>query len=374
MKYTGMPRPLAKAKEPSLDTGRDEHRINRVNKTYIELKQQDETFRSTLDFTKDNMDKFIEDLYKKPIKRVALIGCGDSLFVGSTVEILIEKLLGCVCQSYDAYEFYTSRCDVLDEHTIVIGQSASGTTQSVLGALDKAKEKKAYTIGISNTEHAEILTNADFGLLIQAKRSGWPTQATTSAIGAIAYVFATLSMKNELNVEYAESILRELAHIPDKINKALVSTEDEIKNKVINFKDALYFQTTGSGGLYGAAQVACAKLRELCPVHASAYPIEEFHHYRSLKQNDPLILFLQGGQTNQKEIDTALVGAYDGGKIIVIGDTIPSEISQVSDLSCVVPKTISELQPIVSMVAAHLFAYHLAKLKFALDIGYPSGE
>lgn len=370
MKYEGMPRPKAKAKEPSLDTGQDINRINRVNKTYIELKQQGDTFKSTLEYTEKNMDKFITDLSNRKISRVALIGCGDSWFVGTSLEILIEKLLGCICHSYDAFEFYSSRCNVLDKNTLVIGQSASGTTKSVLGALEEARKHNAYTIGISNTQNAAILTSSDFGLLIQAKREGWPTQATTSAIGAIAYIFASLCVKNDINKNYAKEILKELNNIPDKINKVIDDCEDLIKSKVSLFKDTIYFQTTGSGSLFGAAQVACAKLRELCPVHASTYPIEEFHHYRSLKKEDPLILFLQGGKINQKEIDTALVGAYDGGKIVVIGSEIPSSILEVSDLACFVPKTIPELQHIISMVPSHLFAYYVAKIKYEYGIGY----
>ena len=67
MKYEGMPRPAAKAKEPSLDTGRDQNRINRVRKTYDELIKQDERFRETLDYSEQHMDKFISVLRARKI-------------------------------------------------------------------------------------------------------------------------------------------------------------------------------------------------------------------------------------------------------------------------------------------------------------------
>ena len=120
--------------------------------------------------------------------------------------------------------------------------------------------------------------------------------------------------------------------------------------------------------------IAAAKLKELCPVHASSYPLEEFHHYRSLKPADPLILFVQGGDIQQKEEDTALVGAYDGGVIIVIGNSITDEMHKVTDLFFIVPETLRELQSIVSVIPAHLVAYYVAKSKFEADIGYPSME
>lgn len=372
MKYEGMPRPIAKAKEPSLDTGRDKNRINRVKKTYSELQMQPEALENTLKYTDENKDSFISALCKRNIKRVILIGCGDSWFVGTCLEELIEKLLCCPCQSYDAYEFYSSHSHSIDDETVIIGQSASGTTRSVLDSLEKAKEKGAFTIGLSNTAEAKILKMSDYGLLVQAKREGWPTQATTSAIGAIAWLFASLCIAKQFNSTYAEQIISELKLISGKMKLAITANEEVISNKVYMFNKTIYFQSTGCGTLYGVSQIASAKLKELCPVHASSYPLEEFHHYRSLKPGDPLILFVKGGVSTEKEIDTALVGAYDGGKIIVVGSHIPQEMLSVTDLVCIVPETFPELQALVSSTIAHLFAYYVAMSKYEADIGYPS--
>lgn len=373
MRYEGMARPKAKAKEPSLDTGRDENRIKRVGKTYVELKQQPETFLATIRYTKEHMKKFLEDLKDREISRIVLIGCGDSWFVGTCLESFLEKLTGCVCQSIDAYECFTTKCSTMNEGTVIIGQSASGTTGCVLGALTKARENGAYTVGISNTDNAKILCESDFGLLVQAKREGWPTQATSSAIGAIAYLFSSLYKEKCRNLEYATKAIAELEEgISSKMLNAIESNEEVIRKASHLFDNDIFFQSTGNGAMTGVAQIACAKMRELCPVHASNYPLEEFHHYRTLKPEDTLLLFMNNMESMGREIDTALVGAYDGGKIVVVGTEIPEEILQVADLTAVVPETISELQPLVSMTIAHLFAYYVAQSKYDKNIGYPS--
>lgn len=373
MKYEGMQRPKAKAKEPSLDTARDSNRICRVEKTYKELKEQGERFRATIYYTKSNIEKLCSDLKNKEIRRVILIGCGDSWFVGSCVEVLIERLLNCSSQSFDAYEFCTFHFDNLTPYDIVVGQSASGTTVSVLNSINRAKQKGAYTIGISNTENAQILNESDFGLLVQAERKGWPTQATTAAIGAISYMFSSLAKVKKINSSFNQRIEKELLIIGDKIDETIAGIENIIRDNTKLFTKDSVFQSTGSGPLYGASQVAAAKLKELCPVHAFSYPIEEFHHYRSLKKGDSLILFTSHNST-QKEIDTALVGAYDGGKIIVIGPSIDPSVACVADLIITVPSSVEELQPIISMIASHLFAYYLAIDKYNSNIGYPSEE
>lgn len=365
-----MERPKAKAKEPSLDTARDENRMRRVDRTYTELKQQGQALGRTLEYAKSLLSSFIEDLKERRIDRVVLLGCGDSWFVGACLEVLIERLLGCPCQSFDALEFHSFHSDVIGENCIVIGQSASGTTGIVLGALEKASSKGAYTIGMSNTEGARILEDFDFGLLVQARREGWPTQATTSAIAVVAYLFANLAKEKGLGGDLPCSVLNELGAMDGKIEETISMVEPIVKECAGLFVDSSFFQSTGAGPLFGAAQVACAKLKELCPVQASCYPLEEFHHYRSLKPGDPIILFV--GSAEQRETDTALVGAYDGGRIIAIGPRICEEISKVCDMKCIVCSTIEELQPLLSMVAVHLFAYYLAKAKYDANIGYPS--
>lgn len=371
MRYEGMERPKAKAKEPSLDTGRDINRITRVEKTFQELMEQPQCLEKTIEYTKSHMDSFLDDLKDREINRIVLIGCGDSWFVGTCLESLLEKLTGCICQSIDAFECFTCKCENMNDKTIIIGQSASGTTSCVLGALEKARSKGAYTIGISNTENAEILTKSDFGLLIQANRKGWPTQATSSAIAAIAFLFSSLMVYKSKNTEYALEVVSELSEkISGKMASAIEGNKDLIQREIGKYKYDEYFQASGNGSMFGVAQIAGAKLKELCPVHSSSFPLEEFHHYRTLKQDDTLLLFMNNNNSLKREIDTALVGAYDGGKIITVGTKIPEEIASVSDLCCTVPSTVEELQPIVSMTVAHLFAYYLAKKKYDENIGY----
>lgn len=373
MRYLDMPRPEAKAKEPSLDTGHDANRRTRVEKTYAELIEQPSVFQKALEYAERNLEDCVSALRNRTVAQVVFVGCGDSLFIGSTLEVLAEELLGGVCRSLDAFEFSAFRSGSVDSGSIVIGQSASGTTPTVLDSLRKAKTKGAFTIGLSNTAGAALLKEADFGILVPAKREGWPTQSTTAATGILALLLAKIAISKGKQTHLANEIISELGELPGKIENTIETNSDNIQKHIAMFSRDVYFQTTGCGVMYGAALVACAKLRELCPVHGSCHQLEEFHHYRTLKPNDPLILFIQGGIAAKRELDTALVGAYDGGKIVLVGSDIPSEMLKTADLICSTQSTNFYLQPILSMTAAQLFAYHLAQAKFANGIGYPMG-
>ncbi|MFI3256914.1 MAG: SIS domain-containing protein [Spirochaetales bacterium] len=371
MKKVNMPRPMAKAKEPSLDTFDDENRKNRVSVTYKELIEQPQNFFKTLTYTEKNSEKFFSDLIDREINKIIFLGCGDSWFVGNSLVYLVEELMQCTCLSIESFEFEKYYHSHIDSHTLVIGQSSGGTTATVLNSLQIALEKGAYTIGMSNTENSKILLEFDFGLLVQAVRKGWPTQATTSAVGAIAYLFATLSVKKNINPIAANMVLDRLKTIPNLMEQVIADNDLKIKNSVHQFVSSVYIQAVGSGPNYAVAQIASAKIKELCPMHSSALPLEEFHHYRTLKDNDTLILICSNGSSLDRETDTALVGAYDGGKIITVGAHIPDEIGAVSDLICEIPYIEEGLMPLIASLPVHLFAYHLAIEKFNQKVGYP---
>ncbi len=372
MKDPNMQRPSAKAKEPSLDTFDDVNRRRRVELTYEELIEQPRNFSKTINYTRENSEQFFVDLEKKDIHKIIFLGCGDSWFVGNGLICLIEDLMGCPCLSFEAFEFEKYYCKNIDPHTIVIGQSSSGTTMTVVNSLKMAAKKGAYTVGISNTVNSSILLDFDFGLLIQAVRRGWPTQATTSAMGAIAYLFAMLSFNKKINSDLSSAVLARLEEMPTLMEKVIFENDLKIKGSISDFASSLYIQATGAGPNYSAAQISAAKIKELCPMHASAFPLEEFHHYRTLKESDILVLICSNVTSLDREIDTALVGAYDGGKIISIGSSIPQEIRGVSDLICEIPFVEECLLPMIACIPAHLLAYHLAIEKFNRKLGYPT--
>ncbi len=367
-----MPFPKAKAKEPSLDTKDDEKRKERVAKTYVELMEQPVAFTNTLEKLEKEQETLIHRLKdKKSIANIILIGCGDSWFVGNGISFALEEMMQCECTSMQAFEFQHYPSRNISDHTLVIGQSSGGSTSAVLDSLQFAKERGAFTIGLTNTDNAKIAEVADWTFVIPVSRKGWPTQATTSAMGCIVKLGCAISKTFDLNSRFAEDIEKELSRIPALMQAAIEENQEKIKSFAMQQAHLTYIQATGSGPSLSVAQIAAAKLKELCPVHACAYPIEEFHHYRSLKKNDLLILVSPQKRAKQREIDTAVVGAYDGGVILVIGDSLHPEMEKVTDLFCKVPEVSEYLTALVFSIPPHLFAYYLADAKFKLGIGYP---
>ncbi|NBK23606.1 MAG: SIS domain-containing protein [Spirochaetia bacterium] len=374
MKYEAMPRPKAKAKEPSLDTSCDVHRLQRVDATYAELIDQPKALVRTLQATTPKLKEIAKALEKRTLDTVMLLGCGDSWFVGNSVIYAIEALTGFRCLSVEAYEFERYYHQGIDERTLVIGQSASGTTETVLRGLSYAQEHKAVCIGMGNTEHSTILSAYDFGIHVPVTRKGWPTQASTSAIGALIALFCHLSLAKGLQPALAQQLLDELELIPRQMEEAIAFNEEPVKKFCESRVHQTYFQASGAGPAFAVAQIAAAKIKELCPAHASAYPLEEFHHYRSLKSDDTLLLIAPQGRSKARELDTALVGAYDEGVIVTIANIVSDQLKAVTDLFCFVPHVSEYLAPLVYCIPVHLFAYYIAIAKKERCVGYPTAK
>lgn len=342
--------------------------------TYDELIAQPQAFMHTLQSVQPTLQTIAKALKGRTIDTVILTGCGDSWFVGNSVQYAIEALTNFRCLSLEAYEFEMYYHNGINDRCIVIGQSASGTTQTVLRGLSHAKACGAVSIGMGNTEHSTILAEYDYGIYVPVTRKGWPTQATTSAIGVLIALFCQIAQEKGLNVSLVENLTKELDTIPALMSQAIEQNEQSIKAFCKSRVDEVFFQATGAGPSYAVAQIAAAKLKELCPVHAYAYPLEEFHHYRALKPNDTLILIAPQETCKMRELDTALVGAYDEGVIVTVANEAPSELLKVTDLFCQVPKVSEYLGPLVYSVPVHLFAYYVALAKFEASVGYPSSK
>jgi len=371
MKKHGIKRPEAKASEPSTDKPNDFHRKNRVEKTGIEMQNQDEAIKNTLDNEHKNIKEIAKKFSKRDINHMYLIGCGDSWFINIGVRYALESLLGITCEAIEAQDFNLYHHIPVDEKSAVIGISSSGSTSAVINSLSTAYDKGAFVIGVSNTKDAGILSDYDAGLYIDAVREGWPTQASTAAMSALTLLGIEIAKAKGTNKAEAEKLFLELQEIPKKVKEVFNRHNEEMKKLAKELYLTTFIKLTGCGSNYAAAAFGAAKIKELCPIDAEAMHLEEFHHYRTLRENDVFFLVAPDGPSLKRALDTAKVGRYDGGKIYSIVSDNEEEISNVSHQTFNIPEVDERLAPILYSIPLHQFAYHLAMAKFDNNVGYP---
>jgi glucosamine--fructose-6-phosphate aminotransferase (isomerizing) len=258
---------------------------------------------------------------------------------------------------------------------LVVAISSSGNTPRALEAVYRAKEAGAFTIGVTTSNPSALTTETDGYLHVQAGRGGWPTQSSTASIAALALLAVELAQVRDTSSTAERDRVRDaLAQLPEQVQQALERTETRMAELGQELRNAPIQLFAGGGPALSAASFGAAKVKELCPTHAIAMPLEEYHHYRAQKPDDPLFLVAPNGQSVRRTLDTVLESKRVGGRTIALvtaGDTtLANQGTELVEL----PSVYDALVAVPYAAPLHLYSYHLAMSKFRHGEGYPPGR
>jgi glucosamine--fructose-6-phosphate aminotransferase (isomerizing) len=352
------------------DDPRDPKRLRRVQLTYPELLGQPAAIRTSLAREAAGIGQVAAALAAMKLRRVFLTGCGDSLAVMIGARLLLEEMLGVPCEPIQALDlaYYYNGC--LGPDTLVVGLSSSGATTRTVEAMLVARARGAATLALSNTPGSPLMERATQGLFIHAKRLGWPTQSSTAALAVLCRLGVEIGMLR--GAVRAASLSDELARVPDVMERVLADCESEVA--ALAEREALrpIYLYAGGGPAYAAALFGATKMKECAPDHAVAIPLEEFHHYNSLKAGDPLFVLVPAGPGVQRARDTAEEGRRWGGRIFAVVNGAEAALDLCSDSTLRLPELPEVFSVFSFILPVQLFAYHTALAKFRLagaDVG-----
>ena len=354
--------------EPSSDAAGDPERLRRIALTKTEMMTQGAAIKATLAANAERLAVIGGELANRPIRRIAIVGCGDSWVSGIAVRHAMERLLGAVAEPCEAYDFSTYGLEVIDAETVVIGLSSSGRTKPVIDGLKGASESGAYTIGLSNTLASPLLEEFPGALHIRATRQGWPTQSSTAAMALMLALGASVAERRGNDASALRAALDTLPGQVDAVAKELYGPAQEVARRLAGADLVLL---TGAGPYLAAAEVGSAKLGELAPIHAYALQLEEYHHYRTQKAGDPLFRIAPDRASHARALETAIMSRGIGGFCVALVPEGETEIAGIADVTWHLPAVAEETRPVVYCVPLHLFGYHAAVERDAIGLGAP---
>lgn len=354
---------LAKAQTLPTDDERDEKRRRRVEWTREEMLAQPAAIAETLDAERETIRRVVAALAEAEPRRLYLCGCGDSLAVMVGMRGLLETLLGVPCEPMQSLDFAYYCSSLTGPGDVVVALSSSGETARTVEAVLVAAARGATTLGLSNTPDSSLMREADHSLLVHATRRGWPTQASTAAMALLGQVAVELGRRRGKGGD-ADRFEAEIGRLPDVIGDVLADHEPAMAAIAREEADRSLFLYAGGGPAYACAMFGAAKMKECSPAHAIAIPLEEYHHYNSQKEADPLLLFAPAGATVPRAVETARAGRRAGGRVCaVITEREPRFDGEANSLVRL-PAMPEQLAPIVYTVPGQLLAYHVATEKF----------
>ena len=241
---------------------------------------------------------------------------------------------------------------------LVVGVSQSGQSPDIVSVLEEGRRQGCHALAITNEPDSPLAQAADFVIDIQAgvETAVAATKTYSAELMAVAMLSVALCQQ--------DSLQQALLHVPGWVRQVL-ALDERIARIAERYRYMSHCVVIGRGYNYATAFEWSLKLKELTYVVAEPYSSADFQHgpIAMVESGFPVMAVAPSGKVFDDTLDLLQRLRNDLlAELLVISDR-PAvlELAQ-SPLS--LPDGIPEwLSPLVSIIPAQLFAYHLTLAK-----------
>jgi glucosamine--fructose-6-phosphate aminotransferase (isomerizing) len=304
------------------------------------------------------------------IDRIVIVACGTSYYAGLVGEYLIEELAGIPVEVQLASEF-KYRSEPFSRSTALLAISQSGETADTIAALKKVENYGVLRLGIVNAVGSTIARMTDAGVYCHAG----PEQAVASTKAFVAQVTVLNLIALHLSrgpTPLFRPLLNELETLPGKVQALLDNEAGNIKRIAEKYQHYRDFLFIGRHYAYPCALEGALKLKEVSYLHAEGYSAGEMKHgpLAMIDENFPTLAIATDSPLLEKTYSNIEEIRARKGPVIAIATEGNEMIQGLADEVIYLPSTLEQTQPILSVVAMQLLAYHLAMAR-GLDVDRP---
>ncbi len=253
------------------------------------------------------------------------------------------------------------------QEAMVVGISQSGRSPDIVRVVEEARAQGNLTLAITNSPASPLARAAAWVLPIEAgpERSVAATKTYTAELATLALLSAVWA--GDAAMEAA------LAQVPAWM-EAMLALESTIAQAVQRYRYMAQCVVLGRGYNYATAFEWALKLKELTYVAAEPYSSADFQH-------GPVAVVGQGYPVLAVAPSGAVLDSMRGllrrlreqlqAELVVISDD--AEVLSWAEVPLPLPPEVPEwLTPLVAIVGAQLFVYHLTLAK-GYDTERPRG-
>jgi glucosamine--fructose-6-phosphate aminotransferase (isomerizing) len=303
------------------------------------------------------------------VDKIVVIACGTSFYAGLVAKYAIEHWTRIPCEVELASEF-RYRDPIVGPTTLVVSISQSGETADTLMAIRHAREQRAQTLAICNTNGSTIPRESDAVIYTHAG----PEVGVASTKGFLTQLVACyllgLYLAQVRNVKFGDEIatlMAELESIPASIQRVLDEIEPVMKLAAeFSTEPSVFFMGRHVG--YPVALEGALKLKELAYIHAEGFAAGELKHGPIALIEDRLPVFVVVPPRGRDQLhDKVLSNIQEirarGAKIVALAEEDDDEVPDYADVVISLPKVSTLFQPLVAVVPLQIFACELATQK-----------
>jgi len=250
-------------------------------------------------------------------------------------------------------------------NALVVGISQSGQSPDIVSVVREGRRQGNLTLAITNAPDSPLAQAADFVLDIQAG----PEQAVAATKTYTAQLMAIAMLSTALQGDAAR--WAELERAADWAAQTLL-LEPAVEQAAQRYRYMQQCVVLGRGYNYATAFEWALKLKEMTYVAAEPYSSADFQHgpVAVVSQGFPVLAVASQGAVLQPMLDLLRHLKVDLQAELLVISNSPAAL-ELSQVPIPLPPQIPEwISPLVNIVPAQLFAYHLTLAK-GLDADQP---
>ena len=296
------------------------------------------------------------------VQNVYLTGDGDSYHASCALEMAFETLAGVGCRPMSAQRFVDYGAQWMRQQSLVLAISASGGTQRVVQAIERAKEHGALSVAVTGIPDSPVARTADRAIVVelpQKERSPGIRTYQASLLGLLLVAIQLGEMQGRQSQPEADALRQELVALADVVDATNAAVKEPCQEVAEAVAAAPTLVMLGSGPSYGTALFSAAKMVEAAGIFAMGQDLEEWWHVERFAYpvDMPVFVLAPPGRSHWRAGEVAATARGLGRRVIAVAHPDDSEVTRHAHAVLPVPgETREEFSPLVY----HVFASHVA--------------
>ncbi|WP_223594187.1 SIS domain-containing protein [Neobacillus bataviensis] len=275
---------------------------------------------------KDELDAAIDSMSE--IKNVFFVGTGGAAILMYPAEYILKTYSTLPVFTEISSELMLMDHQHLDQHSLVIFPSLSGTTKETVEAAQFARKKGATTISLVGHADTPLAKLTDYTFVNFAE-----DDTSCESFYIQSYLIAFRLMYNRKEFPRYHQYIEEMKLLPDALLKVKEAAEQRASAFAQNHKRTSYHILSGAGVdwgqtyYYGMCILEEMQWIKTRPVHASDF----FHGTLELVEKDTSIILLKGENRTRPLIERVERFAEHYSREVTVFDTKDYQLEGISE-------------------------------------------
>ena len=300
------------------------------------------------------------------VKKVYLTGDGDSYHASCAAEMAFQVIADVACEPLSAQRFLDYGAawmrPATPPHTLVIATSASGGTERVVQAIERAKEYGALTVALTGTPNSAVTQVADRSVVVELphkERSPGIRTYQASLMGMLLVAIQLAERQGRYAQEETDRLRQELIALADVVDATTNAIQAGCREVADMIAASPIVVMLGSGPSYGTALYSAAKLVEAAGVFVLGQDLEEWWHVERFAYplDMPVFVIAPPGRSHWRAQSVAATARGLGRRVIAVTHKDDTQVTRHAHM--VLPIQ-GEVREEFSPLLYHLFAGYVA--------------